>query len=315
MNINSINPSSSSSVSPQVKLSLNPGQIINAQIIKSEGSQIMLQYGGYLFKAQTDMALKPGEKLRLSVESVKDHVIHLKIIDGKESKQPQSITALLLPGLKPDSNMETIARQLTKFNLPVSLEFLTELNKFLKRNKLSADIGQLVVWLKSAGIEVNAEQDIRALQVLYKFFQGELANEQESRYFDLLNGAENQFAGGVNIYGWPLANHHVYLIKEGSKNETLSAENCKIAVKANSAAFQELWFVIEFVDHNLTANIFCTAEEFKKILEAEAPSFKSALAGSGYQVNHVAVKVNLKKAATIFDLLPEKEINNINIKI
>ena len=192
MNINRLNISSSVSASPQVKLSLNPGQIINAQIVKSEGSQIMLQYGSYLFKAQTDMALKPGEKLKLSVESVKDHLIHLKIIDGQESKQPESITALLIPGLKPDPNLETIARQLTKFNLPVSLEILTELNKFLKKNKLSADIGQLVVWLKSAGIEVNSDQDIRALQVLYKFFQGELTNEQEPKYFEYMQSKQKE---------------------------------------------------------------------------------------------------------------------------
>jgi hypothetical protein len=297
-----------------MKLSFTPGQIINAQIIKSEGNQIMLQYGSYLFKAQTDMALKPGEKLKLSVESVKDSLIHLKIIDGKESKQPASITALLIPGLKPDSNLETMARQLTKFNLPVNLEFLTELNKFLKKNKLSSDIGQLVVWLKSAGIEVNSEQDIKALQVLYKFFQGELTNEQEPRYFDLLNGTENQYAGGLNIYGWPLGNHHVYLIKEGPKNETLLADNCKIAIKANSSAFQELWFIIEFANYHLTANIFCAEEEFKKILEPEAINLTSALEGCDYQVKDVTVKVNQKKA-TIFDLLPEKEINNINIKI
>lgn len=314
MNINIKGISSSVSASPQMKLSLNPGQMINAQVIKSEGSQIMLQYGSYLFKAQTDMALKPGEKLKLSVEYVKDNLIHLKIIDGKESKQPESITALLIPGLKPDPNMETIARQLTKFNLPVSVEILTELNKFIKKNKLSADIGQLLIWLKSAGIEVNSEHDLRALQVLYKFFQGELTKEQEPPYFDLLNGAENQFTGGINIFGWPLGNHHVYLIKEGPKNETLLADNCKIAIKANSSVFQELWFMIEFANDHLTANVFCADEEFKKILEPEATNLKSALEGSGYQVKDVMVKVNLKNA-TIFDLLPEKEINNINIKI
>jgi len=314
MNINNINISSSVSAPPQLKLSLNPGQIINSQVIKSEGSQIILQYGGYLFKAQTDLVLKPGERLKLSVESINDNIINLKIIGGTETNQAEKITAFLPPGQKNDSNMEAIARQLTKFNLPVSLELLTELNKFIRKNKLSIEIGQLMVWLKSAGIEVNSQQDIKALQVLYKFFRGELTNEQEPRYFDLLNTAENQFVGGLNVFGWPLGNHHVYLIKEGPKNEALLADNCKLAIKVNSSAFQELWFLVEFANHNLTANIFCTDEEFKKVLETEAINLKSALEGAGYQVKDVTVKVNINKA-TIFDLLPEKEINNINIEI
>jgi hypothetical protein len=313
MNVNSINISPKISSQQQPKLLLTPGQVISAQVIKSEGSQLLLQYGSYLFKAKTDLALKPGERLKLSVESTNDNIINLKIIDETETKRPEN-TTLITTNQKPDQNMEAVARQLMKFNLPVSLEFITELNKFLKKNKLPADIGQLVVWLKSVGIEVDSEQDIKALQILQKFFQGELALDQEPKYFDLLNAAENQYAGGLNIYGWPLGNHHVYLIKEGSKSEPLLPDSCKLAIKVDSAALQELWFVIELTDNRMTANILCTEEKFRNILEREVGNLMTALKGAGYLVKDLTIKVDISKT-TIFDLLPEQEIRNVNLQV
>jgi len=313
MNVNSINISPKISSQQQPKLLLTPGQVISAQVIKSEGGQLLLQYGSYLFKAKTDLALKPGERLKLSVESTNDNIINLKIIDETETKRPEN-TTLITTNQKPDQNMEAVARQLMKFNLPVSLEFITELNKFLKKNKLPADISQLVVWLKSVGIEVDSEQDIKALQILQKFFQGELALDQEPKYFDLLNAAENQYAGGLNIYGWPLGNHHVYLIKEGARSEPLLPDSCKLAIKVDSAALQELWFVIELTDNRMTANILCTEEKFRNILEREVGNLMTALKGAGYLVKDLTIKVD-KSKTTIFDLLPEQEISNVNLQV
>jgi len=313
MNVNSINSSSKISVQQQPKLSLSPGQVISAQVIKSEGGQLLLQYGSYLFKAKTDLALKPGERLKLSVESTNDNSINLKIINETETKRPEN-TTLLTPSLKPDQNMEAVARQLMKFNLPVSLEVITELNRFIKKNKLPADIGQLVVWLKAVGIEVDSAQDLKALQVLQRFFQGELSGDQEPRYFDLLNETENQYAGGLNIYGWPLGQHHVYLIKEGSKSETLLPDSCNLAIKVDSAALQELWFVIELANNTMTASIFCTHEKYKNILDMEAVNLKAALEGAGYLVKDLTIKVD-KSKTTIFDLLPEQEISNVNLQV
>jgi hypothetical protein len=313
MNVNSINISSKISAQQQPKLLLTPGQVISAQVIKSEGNQLLLQYGSYLFKAETGLVLKPGERLKLSVESTNDNIINLKIIDESETKRPEN-TTLLTPGQKPDQNMEAVARQLMKFNLPVNLEVITELNKFIKKNKLPVDIGQLVIWLKAMGIDVDSQQDIKALQVLQKFFQGELALDQEPKYFDLLNAAENQYAGGLNIYGWPLGQHHVYLIKEGSKSENLLPDSCKLAIKVDSAALQELWFVIELANNTMTANILCTNEKYKNILDMEAVNLKAALEGAGYLVKDLTIKVD-KSKTTIFDLLPEQEISNVNLQV
>lgn len=314
MDVSRIKIAEPASASSLPRLSLSQGQIISAQIIKSEGSQIMLQYGNYLFKAQTELTLKPGERLKLIVESIDNNMISLKIISGTEAKPPQTITALSSPMQKNDSDLEMIARQLTKFNLPVSLALLTDINKLIKRNKLSVETGRLLVWLKSAGIEVDSEQDIKALQVLQKFFRGELNNQQESKCFDFLNAAENQFIGGLNIYGWPLGRHHIYLVQESSKSEVLLTDRCQLAIRVDSSSLRELWFFIDIAERHMKASIYCTNEEFKIILEKEIPNFKSALEAAGYQVRNVTVEVN-KGKSTIFDLLPEKEINNINIKV
>lgn len=318
MDVSRIKIAEPASASSLPRLSLSQGQIISAQIIKSEGSQIMLQYGNYLFKAQTELTLKPGERLKLIVESIDNNMISLKIISGTEAKPPQTITALSSPMQKNDSDLEMIARQLTKFNLPVSLALLTDINKLIKRNKLSVETGRLLVWLKSAGIEVDSEQDIKALQVLQKFFRGELDSELENeltaRCFTLLNSAENQYAGGVNISGWPLGRHHIYLVREGAKGEEWRSDHCQLAVKVESAALQELWFLIDHSNHQMTARIYCQAEHYKHILERETLTFKAALQAAGYQLGEVTVAVHCDPL-TIFDLLPAKEIGNVNISI
>ncbi len=305
-------------VSSSSSLSLNLGQMISAQIVKSEGGQILLQYGGYLFKAKTKLALQPGEKIKLRVESVDNNLINLKIVSGKESQPAQMIAALLSPLQKPEPHLEMIARQLTKFNLPVSLDLLTDISKFIKKHKLSADISSLLVWLKSAGIVADSEQDIKALRALHKFFRGELDSELENelaaRCFTLLNSAENQYAGGVNISGWALGRHHIYLVREGAKGEEWRSDHCQLAVKVESAALQELWFLIDHSNHQMTARIYCQAEHYKHILERETLTFKAALQAAGYQLGEVTVAVH-SDPLTIFDLLPAKEIGNVNISI
>lgn len=288
MKTNRINISSRISNELNPKLSLTPGQVIKAQVINAKGNHILLQYGSYLFKAKTDLVLKPGIRLTLMVESAKDKLINLKIIDEKEMNRPGN-TIILTPSQKSEQNVETIARQLIKFNLPVSLEVISELNSFLKQNQLSADIGQLLVWLKSAGIKVDSEQDIKALHALEKFFRGLLSIEQEPRFFELLNEAKNQYVGGLNIYGWPLGQHHIYLIKQGGKSEPLLPEICKLAIKVDSVALQELWFVIELANNTMTGNIFCTKEKFKNILEREVVNLKASLEGAGYLIKELTI--------------------------
>jgi hypothetical protein len=311
MNINRVNISAAAQLP---KLSLHPGQVINTQVIKTEGSQILLQYGGYLFKAQTGLVLQPGDKLQLLVESIEQNIINLKIIGGEELKQPGNFAAIFTTGQKIDKDFEAMARQLTKFNLPVSLELLNELNKIVKKNKLPMEISQLLAWLKSAGYEVSSQQDIKALQSLHKFFKGESIDKQESKYFDFLNAAENQAAGGVNIYGWPIGNHQVYFIKEGPKNEALPAEHCRLVLKVDSLALKELWFLIEVFNQNMTASIYCSEEKFKTILEQELTNLTSALQENGYQISDIKIQVKPGKT-TIFDFIPEKEISNFNIEI
>ncbi len=293
-------------------LSLTTGQVIKAQVIKSDGNYILLQYGSYLIKAKTDLKLKTGTRLNLVVESAENELFNLKIINNNEKIKSEN-TAILTPGLKPNQDLGTIAKQLIKFNMPISLEFITELNKYLKKKQLSADISQLVVWLKSVGIKVDSEEDTHALKDLQRFFQGLLSSDQE-RFFKLLNETESQYMGGLNICGWPLGKHHIYLIKQGFKSEQLLSESYKLAIKVDSLALQELWFVIELANNRMTANILCANEEYRNILQKEVVNLWEALEGAGYLVNDLAIKVD-KSKITIFDLLPEQEISNVNVQV
>lgn len=318
MNISGIKNVSPTPVAAQTNLALSVGQAISAQIVKAEGSQILLQYGAYLFKAKTDLPLKSGEQLKLTVQSIDNNIVNLKIVSEKANQPSSAITALLAPGQSSDPNLEKIARQLTKFNLPVSLSLLSDINKLIKKHQLPADISQLLVWLRAVGIEVDSEPDLKALQLLHKFFLGELNSEGENardaRCFTLLNETENQFAGGLNIFGWPLSNHHIYLLQEGAKNQAAPPEQCRLALKVDSAAFQQLWFFLDFTHAPTTVTVYCQDEKSKNILQKEIISFKAALEEAGYRIAEVTVKVDAYKS-TIFDFLPEKEISNININI
>jgi hypothetical protein len=313
MKINSINISPKITNELNNRLSLNPNQVIKAQVVKVDGNHILLQYGSHLVKAKTNLALKPGTRLNLVVELAKDGLINLKIIN-KNINNGSDNTISLTPSLKPKQELETVSKELIKFNMPVSSEVITELNKFLNKNKLSTDIGQLVVWLKSVGIKVESEQDMLALQALAKFFQGSLSSDEEPRYFKLLNETENQYMGGLNICGWPLGKHHVYLIKQGSKSEPFLPESCKLALKVDSLALKELWFVIELTNNGMTANIICTNELYRDILEKEIVNLKTVLEGTGYLVKELAIEVD-KGKVTVFDLLYQQEITNINVQI
>jgi len=315
MNLNRIPGSLNISTRQQSGLLLAPGQIINAQVIKAGGSHILLQYGSHLFKARTRLTLKPGLNLKLLVESNKDGLINLKIVDNNDRSGVRLDNAApWLAGLQPDSNTETITRQLIKFNLPVTPEIITEINRFLRKNNLSADFAQLLIWLKSVGITVDTEQDIRSLQALQRFFQGLLAGDEENIFFNLLNRTENLNLGGLNIYGWPLGRHHVYLLKPGAKSEPVRPDNCQLVIRVDSAALQELWFVVALFENAMTVNIFCTEELFKNILETEADQLRETLQDAGYSVGDLNVKVH-KSWATIFDLLPEPEISNVNLQV
>ncbi len=184
----------------------------------------------------------------------------------------------------------------------------------IKKNNLAPEISQLLVWLKSAGITVDSQQDLKALLWLHKFFQGELKRAEEAPGFALLNAAENQVTGGLNIYGWPLGSHHIYFVQAAPKNQALVADNCQLALRFNSQALQELWFLIDISSHIMTFSIYCQDEESKKILDNEVVTFQAALEAAGYQIKNVKIMVN-KGNPILFDILPVKEFNRIDINI
>ena len=120
MKINNINITSKISNQLQQKLSLKPGQIIKAQVIKSAGNQVLLQLGNNLLKAQTKVLLNPGDRLTLQVESAQSNSIELKIVNDAARPKPEDAVLLKL-GIRPQEEMNAILRQLVNFNLPNNL--------------------------------------------------------------------------------------------------------------------------------------------------------------------------------------------------
>lgn len=313
MKINTINrlpQIADQTVSKQLVLKL--GQLINVQVLKSEGHQVLIQYGNCLFKAQSDLPLKRGERLKLVVEAGKDEIINLRIIDPP-GVRAMADTPPLPPGSLSEFGLDTLVEYLIKFNLPVSQELIEEVRRFLKQNHLSEDMAQLLLWLKSLGIKVETQQDIRALLALQKYFQGLMPSEQAG-FLPLINQSENQNMAGTNLYLWAIGPHQVYLIKSGSKREPLMPEKCKLAIKMDSQALEELWFVMELVDQNkLMVDIICSREKYRSILEKEGDFLKEALTKAGYPRNNMTVKA--KDSTKIFDLFPEQEIRNVNLQV
>lgn len=315
MKLNNINVTSKISNQLQQKLSLTPGKIIKAQVIKSERNQVLLQLGSNLLKAQTKVPLNPGDRLKLQVESAMNNSIELKIVNDAARLKPEDAILLKL-GIRPQEEMNNILRQLVKFNLPISQAAILELYSFIKGFKLTEDLTQLTVWLKTIGVKVESEKDFQALEVLQKYFQGELVDKEESRFSAFLNESENNIYGGYNIFGWPLAEHHIYLLTRGSKHERLQPEGCKLVLQINSRNFDELWVKIELSQQELKAGIICNNDKYQTVLAEEVGGLCQALVAAGYKINDIAVKVSDIKL-TILDFINEQppRLCDINYRV
>lgn len=315
MKMNSINITSKISNQLQQKLSLTPGKIIKAQVIKFEGNQVLLQLGNSLLKAQTKVQLNQGDRLKLQVEAAHQNSIELKIVNDAARQKPED-AALLKLGIRPQEEMSNILRQLVKFNLPISQATILELFSLIKGFKLTEDLTQLTVWLKTIGVKVESEQDFQALEGLKKFFKGEIADDKESRFLSFLNKSENNIYGGYNIFGWPLAEHHIFLLTQGSKRERLQPESCKLLLQLNSRNFEELWFKIELSKQELKAGLICNSDKYQSILATEVGGLCQALMAAGYKIDDIAVEVSDTKL-TILDFINQQpsRLCDINYRV
>jgi len=311
-NIINISPKESSQLLH--KLSLKPGQIVRTQVIRIDGSQILLQFGSNILAAKTKVPLKTGERLRLVVESAHDGFIELKIVNDNDELNSNSMTSLKL-GTTSQDKLEEVVRQLLKFSMPVNQETLMEINSLMKRHDLSDDMMQLIVWLKSIGVKVDSEKDVKVLEDLLMFFKGELSSNEETPFFEFLNQTENNILGAFNILGWPIGRHYIYLLTLGSKSDGTLKDGCKVVIKINSQSLGELWFKIELISKKLNADIICSNDQYKVILAKEVNLLCKALQTAGYQIKDIPIEVGNVK--TVLDLIANSnpKIPHINIEI
>ncbi len=315
MKMNSINIISKIGNQLQQHLSLKPGQIIKAQVIKSEGNQVLLQLGNNLLKAQTKVLLNPGDRLKLQVESAQSNSIELKIVNDAARPKPEDAVLLKL-GIRPQEEMNAILRQLVNFNLPITRADILELYSLIKGFRFTEDLTKLMVWLKTVGVKAESNKDFEALQGLQKFIKGELSGDEETRFFSFLNESENNIYGGYNIMGWSVAGQHIYLLTRGSKRDPLQSEGCKLVLQLNSRSLEELWFKIELANNNMKTEIVCNSDKYQTILTREVTGLCQSLQGAGYKIDNIAVEVSDTKL-TILDFIPQQppRLFDINLKV
>ena len=151
---------------------------------------------------------------------------------------------------------------------------------------------------------------------MQKFIKGELAGDEETRFFSFLNESENNIYGGYNIMGWSVAGQHIFLLTPGSKRERLQPENCKLLLQLNSQTFEELWFKIELTKNNMKAEIICNRDKYQTILTGEVGWLCQGLQAAGYKIDDIAVGVSDTKL-TVLDFIPQQSprLFDINIQV
>lgn len=298
----------------QQSLSLRKGQVVKAQVMDVHGSKIVLKIGTVLLNGESQVPLQQGETLRLTVEGVADKLVKLKISPEEDRMKPESIMLARL-GIKPRQDLENMVQQLLRFRMPVDAELLNSLSTMARLYDLPQETLLLVVWLKSLGVAVTSEEDVRELKNLARFFKGELSETEEERFFSFLNRSETTVLGGYNLYGWPLDRHHLYLLTSRSKKERLAPENCTLILKVASRVLGDLWFKINYLDSSLRVSVTCVAKECRDVLQREIGLLQQGLQAAGYQVGQVDVKV--RDVQTVFDFIPgpDREIAGVNFKV
>lgn len=315
MKTNNINITSKISPALQQKLSLKPGQIIKAQVVQSEGKQVLLQLGNNILKAQAKVPLNTGDSLALQVESVRDQTIELKLVQNAVQMNPED-KALVKLGIKPQPEMYMALRQLVNFNLPVSQSSVLELYNLIHEYKSNEALIRMAAWLKTVGIKVESEKDFLTLQTLHKFLKHELPVDNEERLFSFLNDKESMVFGGCNIFGWPIAGQHVFLLTPESKREQLRPENCRLVLQLNSTSLKEIWVKLQLNRNTLRTGIVCSEHKYKAILSREARGLGEALQAAGYNVTAIDIEVSPSKL-TILDFIsqPTPHLHDVNYQV
>lgn len=289
------------------------GQVIRVQVIKAEGSQVWLQLGGHVVKADARIALSQGEHLQLQVASVQPDLIQMKVLpETFPSKTIDSVfTQLGLPG---NPIVKDIVAQMVRFGLPLSSTAILEMFNFVKGYQFKDDIIQMLVWLKSIGIKTTGERDVEALAALKKFLRGDLTENEEIRFFKFLNQTSNEALGAYNIFGWPLENGHIYLIARDSKQEQPRMDNSQVLIRLDSAALQELWFKLYMSGQTLNLEISCSSPTAQEIIVRETKHLETALQTAGYQTGKTTVQL-LKIPQTILDFIPGSGSQSLSLDI
>jgi len=306
MNTGNIHIPTSNVKQLQQRFNFMPGQVMRGQVINVQGTQALLQFNAGFLTVQTQANLKKGDNLKLLVESVAPTRIKLKIMPENEAISPEKIV-LLRMGIQPQEDVRNIISQLMKYQLTVNPEFIEGMSNLTRELKLSSDILPLFIWLKSLGIEVENEADIKDLVRLRDFLGGKLEETEQTNFFKFLNKTETQVLGGINIFGWPLGgNNHIYLLSKQSKKEMVDPDNCSLVIRVETKRFAELWFRLEHTANTLRVQLICSLDEQKVQIEPYLIKLQKNLESSGYKIDNITVEV--RQVKNILDFLPSPDI-------
>ncbi len=289
------------------------GQVIRVQVVKAEGSQVWLQLGGHVVKADARVELSQGDHLQLQVAGVRPDFIEMRVLPGTISAQ-KSASIITQLGLPNNPVVKDVVAQMVRFGLPLSPAAIMEMYAFIKGRQINGDVLQMLVWLKSIGVKATRDKDVEALDALKRFLRGDLTENEEIRFFQFLNQTSNDMLGAFNIWGWRLDDAHIYLVTRYSKQTRPGADNVKVLIRIDSAALQELWFQLEMACDSLNVRIHCQSEAVRRVLEGEAEKLHLALQSAGYRTGDFRIQV-LEKSVTILDFIPDYSINTVKIDL
>ncbi len=292
---------------------VDAGQVIRVQVVKAEGSQVWLQLGGHVVKADARLALNQGDSLQLQVASVRPDLIEMRVLPETTSA-PKAASIITQLGLPNNPAVKDVVAQMVRFGLPLSPVAIMEMYTFIKGHQIKNDVIQMLVWLKSVGVKATRDKDVQALDALKKFLRGDLTENEEIRFFQFLNQTSNDMLGAFNIWGWPLDDARVYLLTRDSKQARPGADNVTVLLRIDSTALQELWFQLEMAGDILNVGIHCQSQTARRVLEREAGRLQQALQSAGYRAGDFRVQV-WDKPATILDFIPDYSINTVRIDL
>ncbi|NHM26614.1 flagellar hook-length control protein FliK [Desulfofundulus sp. TPOSR] len=288
----------------QTATSLQPGQMVQVEVLRAENGLATVRIGGQIFTATGEIPSPPATFWAL-VREVTPETLHLQHLIGTPDQNVALTTMAKVLGMPAGPEITKLLQEMVKWQLPLDrslVEMLFSAARDLPPRERAA-FWAARVWLETLDLRFDPGKVKQALDYLLG------SKEATPRGQEVLNQAAPLFPDQemVSFFTFRGKGMHGELYMVDSRAGKKGEQDFPLAlvVRVETPVLGETWVYLTRGRAGLTARVAVAEENFVSLFKKAAGELRDRLAALGYSIDDI--QVTARKISCICELLRPHE--------